>query len=67
MGVHDDRWGFREGEEITAGLTAMRLLGGGSAFEAYLAFDEITYGPVVVKVLRPDQVDDEESLSGLPS
>ncbi|QBR94321.1 serine/threonine protein kinase [Nocardioides euryhalodurans] len=43
----------------------MRLLGGGSAYEAYLAFDEITYGPVVVKVVRPDQVSDEHTLRGL--
>ena len=43
----------------------MKLLGGGNAYEAYLAFDEITYAPVVVKVLRPDQVSDESSLRGL--
>ena len=43
----------------------MRLLGGGEAYEAYLAFDEITYAPVVVKVLRPAQVDDASSLRGL--
>ena len=50
--VHDS-WGFAEGDPITAELTAVRRLGGGSAYEAYLAFDEITYGPVVVKVVRP--------------
>ena len=43
----------------------MRLLGGGEAYEAYLAFDEITYAPVVVKVLRPAQVTDGASLRGL--
>jgi serine/threonine-protein kinase len=43
----------------------MRLLGGGSAYEAWLAFDEITYAPVVVKVVRPDQVADGSSLRGL--
>ena len=43
----------------------MRLLGGGGAYEAYLAFDEITYSPVVVKVLRPAQVTDRASLRGL--
>jgi serine/threonine protein kinase len=58
-------WRFDEGEAITAELTAVRRLGGGSAYEAYLAFDELTYGPVVVKVLRPDQVADEHSLRGL--
>ena len=60
-----DSWSLREGDAITAELTAMRLLGGGSAYEAYLAFDEITYAPVVVKVLRPEPGDDRASLRGL--
>ncbi len=58
-------WHFAEGDPITAELSSVKLLGGGSAYEAYLAFDETTYAPVVVKVLRPDQVDDESSLRGL--
>ena len=60
-----DTWGLQEGDALTAELTAMRLLGGGEAYEAYLAFDEVTYAPVVVKVLRPAQVDDASSLRGL--
>jgi serine/threonine-protein kinase len=60
-----ETWGLGEGDEITPELTAMRLLGGGSAFEAYLAFDEITFSPVVVKLLRPHLVDDEVSIAGL--
>ncbi|WP_139983704.1 serine/threonine-protein kinase [Nocardioides litoris] len=58
-------WRLREGDEIAPELTAMRLLGGGSAYEAYLAFDDVTLAPVVVKVVRPDQVDDDRSLRGL--
>ena len=65
MGRARDTWGFVEGDPITADLTAMRLLGGGEAYDAYLAFDEITYGPVVVKVVRPGQVVDERTLRGL--
>lgn len=60
-----DTWGFDEGDAITPDLTAVRLLGGGSSYEAYLAFDEITYAPVVVKVVRPALVADESSLRGL--
>ncbi len=60
-----DTWGLREGDAITAELTAMRLLGGGAAYEAYLAFDEVTYAPVVVKMLRPGQVEDRSSRRGL--
>lgn len=58
-------WGFGEGDAITDELTALRQLGGGSAYEAWLAFDEVTWSPVVVKVLRPDQVVDDGSLRGL--
>ena len=65
MSKSDASWGFHQGDSITAELTAVRRLGGGSAYEAYLAFDEITYAPVVVKVVRPDQVDDQHTLRGL--
>jgi eukaryotic-like serine/threonine-protein kinase len=58
-------WDFAEGDAITPELTAMRLLGGGTAYEAYLAFDEITYGPVVVKVVRPDEVSDEHTIRSM--
>ena len=63
--MSESSWSFREGDAITPELTAMRLLGGGTSYEAYLAFDEITYSPVVVKVVRPDQVGDGSSLRGL--
>jgi len=61
----DDRWHFVDGDPITDELTATRLLGGGSAYEAYLAFDEVTFSPVVVKVVRPDQVGSRSALRGL--
>lgn len=60
-----DSWGFAEGDEITPELITVQLLGGGSAYEAYLAFDELTHGPVVVKVLRPGRVADDSSREGL--
>jgi serine/threonine protein kinase len=65
MTKQKDSWDMETGDPITPELTAMRLLGGGAAYEAYLAFDEITYGPVVVKVVRPAQVTDEGTLRGL--
>ncbi len=65
MGRAHDSWGFSHGDPITPDLTAMKLLGGGSAYEAYLAFDDLTYGPVVVKVVRPGQVRDQRTLRGL--
>ncbi len=58
-------WEFTEGDQISDTLTVLRLLGGGERFEAYLAFDDHRYCPVVVKVIRPDQVADEGALRGL--
>lgn len=58
-------WGLREGDAITEDLVAVRRLGGGATYEAYLAFDEVTWGPVVAKLVRPDLVEDASSLRGL--
>ena len=58
-------WGLREGDAITDDLVAVRRLGGGATYEAYLAFDEVTWGPVVTKLVRPDLVEDASSLRGL--
>lgn len=60
-----DSWRLAEGDELAPELTAVRLLGGGSAYEAYLCFDELTYAAVVVKVLRPSQVAEASALRGL--
>jgi eukaryotic-like serine/threonine-protein kinase len=65
METRADSWGLTEGDALTPELTALRRLGGGAAYEAWLAFDEITWSPVVVKLVRPDQVDDESTLRGL--
>ncbi len=59
------KWAFEEGDEIGCGLIALRLLGGGSRYEAYLAFDERLHYLVVAKVLRPDHAADPSALRGL--
>lgn len=58
-------WGFDEGEEIAPGRSAVKLLGGGTRYEAYLAWDDLLHGLVVLKVLRPDRADDPGALDGL--
>ena len=63
--ANPDTWGLRRGDSLTPELTAIKLLGGGSAYEAYLCFDDTTYAPVVVKVVRPNQVTDKSTLRGL--
>jgi eukaryotic-like serine/threonine-protein kinase len=51
-------WAFSEGDEIRPGRQAVRLLGGGHRYEAWLAWDEHLRALVVAKLLRPDQADD---------
>lgn len=65
MGDDRDSWELGEGDALTEDLSVISKLGGGSAYEAYLAFDEITYTAVVVKVVRPGQVTDQVTLRGL--
>ena len=65
MDPNENTWDFAEGDRITPELVAVRRLGGGAAYDAYLAFDEVIWGPVVVKVLRPAQVANPSSLGGL--
>jgi serine/threonine protein kinase len=53
-----ETWGFAEGEELGPGRRAVRPLGGGHRYEAWLAWEERMRALVVAKMLRPDQVDD---------
>lgn len=53
-----DTWGLTSGDALSPDLTAVRLLGGGTSYEAWLAFDEVTLAPVVVKMLRPSRAGD---------
>ena len=58
-------WRFEEGQEIAHGRHAVRLLGGGNRYEAYLAWDDLMRTLVVAKVLRPDQADHERARAAL--
>ena len=58
-------WGLREGDQIAPGRHAVRLLGGGVRFEAYLAWDDRLLSLMVAKVVRPDQVEDPVALAAL--
>lgn len=66
-GERQETWDLQEGDEIAPGLSGLRLLGGGTRYEAYLAFDERLHHVVVVKVLRPARIGDESALRGLRS
>ncbi|MDQ3784509.1 MAG: hypothetical protein M3360_06485 [Actinomycetota bacterium] len=58
-------WDFEQGDDIVPGRVALRRLGGGHRYEAYLAWDEKLFSLVIVKVVRPDQVDSSSVLRGL--
>lgn len=58
-------WAFAEGDEIVPGRHAFTRLGGGELYEAYLAWDDHLASLVVVKILRPNEVEDESSLRSL--
>ncbi|MDQ3766035.1 MAG: serine/threonine protein kinase [Actinomycetota bacterium] len=58
-------WDFEQGDDIVPGRVALRRLGGGHRYEAYLAWDEKLFSLVVVKIVRPDQVDHSSVLRGL--
>ena len=60
-----DSWAFAAGDDIVPGRVVHTLLGGGNAYEAYLAFDEDLYAAVVVKIIRPAQVESSSALRGI--
>jgi serine/threonine-protein kinase len=63
--VEPNSWKRSEGDEIVAGCTVIEKLGGGTAYEAFRAFDDRLFAPVVVKVVRPHLALDSQTLRGL--
>ncbi len=63
----ESKWGFRQGDEIVPGRSAIQRLGGGYRYEAYLAWDDHLRSLVVMKVVRPGLVEDAHTLRGLAS
>jgi serine/threonine protein kinase len=58
-------WNLEPGDEIAAGRSVLKKLGGGKRFEVFSVWDERLCASVVAKVLRPDRVEDENALSAL--
>src|ERR671914_709425 len=57
--------GLAEGDEIVPGRHALKRLGGGRRYEAYLAWDDHLHAIVVAKVLRPHLIAEAELLARL--
>jgi eukaryotic-like serine/threonine-protein kinase len=60
-----ESWGLVEGDEIAPRLSALRMLGLARRYETYLAWHDTMLSVVVVKLLRPDRVEDRSALEGL--
>lgn len=58
-------WRFEPGDEIAPGRSALRLLGGGDRYEAYVAWDDRLHLPVVAKVLRRHLVADPNARAAI--
>ena len=58
----DRRWGLHDGDPIVAGRYVVERLGGGSDYEAFLAWDERLMALVVAKCLRPHLIEDDGAL-----
>jgi eukaryotic-like serine/threonine-protein kinase len=60
-----DTWGFAEGDLIVPGRYAVRVLGGGRRYEAYLVWDDALHALAVAKVIRPAQAGNDRTLAGM--
>ena len=58
-------WEFSEGDAIAPGRTVLKLLGGGSAYEVFLVWDDHRFSLMVAKVLRPDRAEDPDEIRSL--
>jgi serine/threonine protein kinase len=54
-------WQFARGDEIVPGRTVQSLLGGGERYEAYVAWNHRLMTPTVIKILRPNVLEDERA------
>jgi eukaryotic-like serine/threonine-protein kinase len=52
-------WKVKTGDELVPGRRVQESLGGGIRYEAFLVWNEDMLAPTVVKILRPDLVDDD--------
>jgi serine/threonine protein kinase len=59
------RWRFEAGDTIVPGRTALKLLGGGERYEAWVAWDDRLHIPVVTKMLRRHLVGDPNARNAI--
>lgn len=65
MAAESESWGFEEGDEIAPGRSVLKPIGGGSAYEVLLVWDDRLFSIMVAKVVRPHKLDDPGTMRGL--
>jgi serine/threonine protein kinase len=58
-------WRLERGEEFAPGRHALKRLGGGHRYDAYLTWDDRLHAVVVAKLVRPRLVEDDHTLNGI--
>ena len=58
-------WGFEEGDQLAPGRTVLKPIGGGTAYEVMLVFDDHLFSVMVAKVVRPNMLEDDGVMRGL--
>ena len=58
-------WGLEQGDLLAPGRHVVRALGGGSAYEVFLVWDEGYHALMVAKAVRPDRVGDARTIKDL--
>lgn len=58
-------WGLRPGAEIDDTLVVLEHLGGGSRYEVFRAWDRVLFCQVAVKVVRPERVANDRTITAL--
>lgn len=58
-------WGLHPGGEIDDTLIVLEHLGGGSRYEVFRAWDRLLFCQVAVKVVRPDRVTNDRTITAL--
>jgi serine/threonine protein kinase len=65
MAADERSWKFAEGDEIAPGRTVLKPIGGGTAYEVLLVWDDRLFSIMVAKVVRPNRLEDEGTMRGL--
>ena len=59
-----ESWGLSPGSEIDGSLVVIELLGGGTRYEVFRAWDRLLFCEVAAKVVRPHRVAEDRVIDG---